>query len=821
MTESKSEKTAEQLCHKQLKKMEAKQQKLFNEIIEMEKKKDMNTRKTQDYKLKLIKKLQNRKQKVDKYFNIEYCRNLVDKAPIIMITKGDTTICSPDLKLAKNYWSKFYTELTNGCYLVKNGNDYEIQSKETVKGIFDKLGKTMSNWIRKDNTNICEVIIDVDLEPGRIPETNYVNTFGGFLHSSKRKSFQDYPEDVKKCVHEMNKYVLEVLANNNQTNYNYTINWYANVAQGFKNSSALYFKGPQGIGKSFYNDFFQKFVIGNKICVKLGDAYTLTEKFNSILMGKVFVRYEELPTFSQNQWMAVSGVMKDRVTSHESRYEGKGTNAIVAVNLNNYVIISNVEALQDQEGRRYFILELSTIRMGDHEYFQKLNDMCCNDIVGEAYYNYLCDIDLRGFDAQMSMPVNEKKKESLVANLPHEYKFIKGTFILPQINMNHTLNELIEMYQTYCKENISENYKFHQAVKWKLNDKLKEIQLTLNGKSGEKGRLFKYSHAELRDIFDKKGWIHELDIEEYNEKKYKKVKLPNGLDHFTSDKEEELSEKILFLEEKIKSLQTSSKDYEYRCKYVESNNNNEQLQKRIIQVNEDWAFNESALDEKYNDLKRKNQILKDKLKAKDEYIEHLYNQIDILVGNKKHQEPCISDNEEPDDDSIELLDRIDATIGIVDSLLKCQIEKREETEKYIDEIMKPFRQLKKVNVEEECDEALMAFCYICKKLFSPTGLDKCNKCRDAIRQKKKQEIVDRSEPSDEENIAPSPPKKQPIEQKPEKPKTVCITTKQKLPEKKQYVPFYKKKPIQSTTIKELDSDVDSDSDLDGLIDLCH
>ena len=48
----------------------------------------------------------------------------------------------------------------------------------------------------------------------------------------------------------MNSYILEVLANNNQKVYDYIIKWYACVAQGKKNETCLYLKGPEGIGKS-------------------------------------------------------------------------------------------------------------------------------------------------------------------------------------------------------------------------------------------------------------------------------------------------------------------------------------------------------------------------------------------------------------------------------------------------------------------------------------------------------------------------------------------------------------------------------------------
>ena len=150
----------------------------------------------------------------------------------------------------------------------------------------------------------------------------------------------------------MNSYILEVLANNNQKVYDYIIKWYACVAQGKKNETCLYLKGPEGIGKSTISDFMRMNVLGRDSTVKFGNASTLMEKFNSSLMGKIFVCYEELLTFSKKQWDGVSGILKDHITSKEEMYESKGKDSISMKNYNNYQINTNVEALKHSEGRR-------------------------------------------------------------------------------------------------------------------------------------------------------------------------------------------------------------------------------------------------------------------------------------------------------------------------------------------------------------------------------------------------------------------------------------------------------------------------------------
>ena len=123
---------------------------------------------------------------------------------------------------------------------------------------------------------------------------------------------------------------FEILASNNNKQFDYLVRWYANMIQGNKNTTALYFKGLQGIGKSTISDFISNHVLGKSISLKCNNAMNLKEKFNSDLMGKLFVVYEELPTFSSNEWSAVSGILKDCITSSQGQYESKGKDPIEA-----------------------------------------------------------------------------------------------------------------------------------------------------------------------------------------------------------------------------------------------------------------------------------------------------------------------------------------------------------------------------------------------------------------------------------------------------------------------------------------------------------
>jgi hypothetical protein len=193
-------------------------------------------------------------------------------------------------------------------------------------------------------------------------------------------------------------YIYEVLAYNNKPIYEHLLKWLSNMMKGNKNDACIVLKTYfEGVGKSTLPQFINKHVLGNKLTLETGSE-PLISRFNSILSGKLFVYFEELETFSVAQWMGVSSVLKRLITSEFTTYEGKGTDRYEAENINNYFILSNHD-VQD-EGRRFFVLDINVARMHDKEYWKKLYGECFNDDVGYAFYCYLRELDTTNYKAQ-------------------------------------------------------------------------------------------------------------------------------------------------------------------------------------------------------------------------------------------------------------------------------------------------------------------------------------------------------------------------------------------------------------------------------------
>ena len=172
------------------------------------------------------------------------------------------------------------------------------------------------------------------------------------------KPYKKFSEKTKKAVNLFLAYIKDVLADESEESYQYILKWFSNALRGNKNDTCLYLKGGQGIGKSTISDFIKIHVVGEELFIESG-SQPLKNKFNSQLNGKLFVQFSELENCSINEWSSMSSVLKRQITSTTLPIEQKGKDAVQVKNINNYIIDSNNDCIKDDDGRRFFILDVS------------------------------------------------------------------------------------------------------------------------------------------------------------------------------------------------------------------------------------------------------------------------------------------------------------------------------------------------------------------------------------------------------------------------------------------------------------------------------
>ena len=57
--------------------------------------------------------------------------------------------------------------------------------------------------------------------------------------------------------------------------------------------------------------------------------------------------------------------LKRTITSNRIALQNKGTKSYEAENINNYILLTNNDAIKDDEERRYFILDISPHKIDD------------------------------------------------------------------------------------------------------------------------------------------------------------------------------------------------------------------------------------------------------------------------------------------------------------------------------------------------------------------------------------------------------------------------------------------------------------------------
>jgi hypothetical protein len=256
---------------------------------------------------------------------------------------------------AKEYITNFFIPLTNGNHAFLNNGTYEILDELVIKRTyFKRMDKFLSTFYFEEYKDLRTVVYEIN-KP--ILYDDKLNLCPSFLH--EYKEFSSFDTEIKDKVNVLLKHIENIICSGSKPSSEYLIKWFAKTSKGEKNDSCLYLKGPQGIGKSCLIEWIREFVFGAPLCVQTGSG-PLKTKFNGELSGKILVIFEELENFSVSEWQSISSVLKRQITSKTIMIERKGKDAEEQPNLNNYILLSNNDAIQDDDGRRYFILDVSS-----------------------------------------------------------------------------------------------------------------------------------------------------------------------------------------------------------------------------------------------------------------------------------------------------------------------------------------------------------------------------------------------------------------------------------------------------------------------------
>jgi hypothetical protein len=286
----------------------------------------------------------------------------------------------------------------------------------------------------------------------------------------------------------------------------------------------------------------REFVLGKHLCCQTSSE-PLTSNNNLILLGKLYVIFEELPVFSTKDWMVVGSKLKTWATEKTAMYRGLYKNAFEANNISNFVINTNVDSI-NSSGRRVLVMPINNIHQKDNKYFKNIKDKCYNNLVGEAFYSYMMEIDITNFYAQSNFPNIENKSIATSNYLPSLQKFLKFDYVLKKKGIvNEKPIRLYEKYSLYCTNNT-----IKPCNKTEFMKKLEDMKIIAIKHST---MFYNVSYDFLKAIADKELWICQYDLDMIDDTKH----ISNDPDFI--DEEQTLEEAQL----EVKELKRMLKGY--------------------------------------------------------------------------------------------------------------------------------------------------------------------------------------------------------------------------------------------------------------------
>jgi hypothetical protein len=562
-------------------------------------------------------------------FNFETVNNLKKSVVVEKKVVYDITDCI-------EYLNKYFYQVEGDFYFYDvSENKFKFYDlKDVCKRFFNKFDKDIKEAVA--TKNIIEYqVINNNFKPRLYKENNirYINISEFYKLKNLVKPYSEFTDEIKNKVKLLLDYIFKVLANDDEDIYNYLLCWYSNLFKGKKNDSVLYLRSPEGAGKSTLPDYIIKFILGDSLATKCGTE-PLKTPYNAILKGAILVVFEELPTFSKSEWIGVSSKLKDMVTSDTMIINEKYEKSFKCYNTNNYIVLSNHQAIQHSEGRRYFILDINTEYMNDHEYYGKLRNETFNNEVAKAFFNYILEIDTKNFYSQ-KMPLTENKKRAIEKSLISEYKFIRDQYIIKKkglCGIKRTL--LYEEFKSYCIDNklIFDNKSSS------FYEKLAEVNIKSIKNSTE---IYKVDYETLLKIANNNKWLAGIEYnDDDNDNKLIDVKDSLKNEHIELIKEnEELKNNYDELKKEYDILMSEKKDIETKYNNIIEQyfNKNDiidnvyiKLQNEILQVKNMFDL---KLDDQKLMINKKDNIICDlekklkKLKKKFKKSKNLNNDV--------------------------------------------------------------------------------------------------------------------------------------------------------------------------------------------------
>jgi len=333
------------------------------------------------------------------------------KHRIMRSIKGDAT---PDGREAYEFFSR------NDLSLVHDNTSIKTGEKEVHGKPKDIYANHLMAWAKNHKSR--SYTGGVIFLPGRVAPANYFNTWRGFSVKPKKN------DALLKLIYD---HMKDVVCAGHQDLYDYFLKWTAYTIQNPDKpaGAALVLRGEKGCGKGTIGHFLR--VIWDNHGLHITNPKHLVGNFNGHLNDVCFLFADEA-FFSGDH--TAEGILKGLITEPSIMIERKGIDAISQPNYLKVLMATNsdwaVPATKDE--RRYCVMDVSSSRISDLDYFDSLRAACHSKEVQAAFLYAMLNVDLTGFhtgDIPDSVGLRKQRYNSMK---PHQKwladSLINGTF---------------------------------------------------------------------------------------------------------------------------------------------------------------------------------------------------------------------------------------------------------------------------------------------------------------------------------------------------------------------------------------------------------
>jgi len=325
-------------------------------------------------------------------------------------------------KVAKEF-EKTHAKIENSGIFVSQQDDKIIMmSRQTLKCAYEHM-----------------VYEQLDKKTGTIKRVNFINDW--LVNNPDQRRYDDvgiYPNE-KKCPNgifnvwtkfamervqnynpdpealEMILHHMKILCDHDDSVYNYLLAWVAQMIQFPEEKSVCpTFISKEGAGKGTFITLLKR-MLGESKYLEVSDPQkSVFGSFNSAMASAFLVNLNEI---SKKDTLYCEGMLKALITDPTIIINQKGVSPYQIQSYHRFIITTNNEdpIATSKNDRRKFIVRCSDEKIGDIEYFKKLNELLEDDNVLKTCYEFFKNMP--GIDKFREIPLprteyQEELKES-------------------------------------------------------------------------------------------------------------------------------------------------------------------------------------------------------------------------------------------------------------------------------------------------------------------------------------------------------------------------------------------------------------------------